>query len=221
MPDDSDIAADEKVAGVALRDEDGGLRADFVLQVTEALEKQDSDALKQLAGALHSADMGDLLEAIDPELRPQLVARLGANFDYTALTEVEDAIREEILDELGADQVAEGVRDLESDDAVYILEDLSKAEQAEILAHFPPPERIALERSLYYPENSAGRRMQTDFIAVPPQWTVGQTIDYMRETEELPERFYELYVIDPLKRFVAPSHSTGCCEPNDRFRSPN
>ena len=78
----------------------------------------------------------------------------------------------------------------------HILEDLPKEEQAEILEQLPPPERIALARSLDYPEDSAGRRMQTEFIAVPPFWTVGQTIDYMRETADLPERFYELYVVD-------------------------
>ena len=90
----------------------------------------------------------------------------------------------------------EGVRDLESDDAVAILEDLPKEEQAEILEQLPPPERVALARSLDYPEDSAGRRMQMEFIAVPPAWNVGQAIDYMRETAELPEHFYELYVTD-------------------------
>ena len=91
-------------------------------------------------------------------------------------------MREEILEELPAEAVAEGVRELDSDDAVSILEDLPKDEQTEILEQLPAPERVALARSLRYPENSAGRRMQTEFIAVPPAWTVGQTIDYLRET---------------------------------------
>src|SRR5262249_46011567 len=91
---------------------------------------------------------------------------------------------------------------IESDDAVYILEDLPKQEQAEILDQLPPPERVALARSLEYPEDSAGRRMQTEFIAVAPDWTVGHAIDYMRETAELPERFYELYVVDAGQRFL-------------------
>jgi magnesium transporter len=127
---------------------------------------------------------------------------MGADFDFTALTEVDDTIREEILEELPAGTVAAGVRELESDDAVYLLEDLPREDQAEILGQLPAPERLALERSLYYPEDSAGRRMQTEFIAVPPYWTVGQTIDYMRDTPDLPERFFEIYAVDPAHRLV-------------------
>src|SRR5262249_38388460 len=126
----------------------------------------------------------------------------GSPSGFAALTEVDDPVREDILEELPAETVAEGVREMDSDDAVYILEDLPREEQAEILEQLPAPERTALERSLYYPEGSAGRRMQTDFIAAPPFWTVGQAIDYMRETPDLPERFYELYVVDPAHRFL-------------------
>jgi magnesium transporter len=113
---------------------------------------------------------------------------------------VDDTVREEILEGLPTEAVAEGVRELDSDDAVAILEDLPKEEQAEILEQLPVPERVALKRSLDYPENSAGRRMQDEFIAVQPDWTVGQTIDYLRETPDLPERFWEFYVIDPDRR---------------------
>ncbi len=111
-------------------------------------------------------------------------------------------MRDEILEELAPRTVAQGVRDIESDDAVTILEDLPKAEQSEILEQLPPPERVALRRSLDYPADSAGRRMQMEFIAVPSGWDVGHAIDYMRETVELPERFYELYVADETGRFL-------------------
>ena len=93
--------------------------------------------------------------------------------------------------------VAAGVSELESDDAVYILEDLDAPEQAEILAQMPAADRITLQRSLDYPEESAGRRMTSEFISVPPFWSVGQTIDYMRESEDLPDEFYEIFVVDP------------------------
>ena len=97
----------------------------------------------------------------------------GADFDFSALNEVDDSVREEILEELEPETVAEGVRELESDDAVELLEGLDEEDQEEILEKLPPSERDALERSLHYPENSAGRRMQTEFIAVPPDWNVG------------------------------------------------
>ena len=95
------------------------------------------------------------------------------------------------------EQVAEALQQLDSDEAVYLIEDLDKEEQSDILAKLPSFERAALERSLEYPEDSAGRIMQTDLIAVPPFWSVGQTIDYMREAEDLPDRFYEVFVVDP------------------------
>jgi magnesium transporter len=195
MVDDKDMT--ETRAPVAPRDEEGALREDFVAQVAGAVEAGNGELLRALVGDLHQSDLGDVIEALDAELRRRLVELLGTDFDFTALTEVDDAVRDEILDELPTETVAEGVRELDSDDAVAILEDLPKDEQAEILEQLPAPERVALARSLDYPENSAGRRMQTEFIAVGPDWTVGQTIDYMRDTPDLPDRFWELYVVEP------------------------
>jgi magnesium transporter len=199
MLDDKDPAETVRApaSAPALRNEQGAIDPAFVEKVTEAIEGRDATLLRTLAGGLHESDTGDLIEALDADHRPQLVELMGKDFDFAALTEVDDTVREEILEELPAETVAEGVRELESDDAVYILEDLPKEEQAEILDQLSPPERAELTRVLDYPEGSAGRRMQTEFIAVPPSWTVGQTIDYMREqTEDLPERFFEIYVTD-------------------------
>jgi magnesium transporter len=187
---------------VAPRDDEGNLRADYVDEVVKALDAGDAPALRELVGELHEADAGAVIEALDPELRPRLIALMGADFDFTALTQVDDSIRDEILEELLPATVAEGVRELDSDDAVAILEDLPKEDQAEILEQLPPIERIALKRSLDYPENSAGRRMQDEFIAVGPDWTVGQTIDYMREEPDLPERFWEIYVADTDRKLI-------------------
>ncbi len=185
-----------------LRTKDGSIRVAFVRQVVRAIDAADVASLRGLVGDLHEADLGAVLEALDPDRRPRLVELLGIHFDFSALTEVDDAVREEMLEEMPPRQVAQGVRELESDDAVAILEDLPKEEQAEILEQLPPPERVALKRSLDYPEDSAGRRMQTEFIAVPPSWNVGQAIDYMCETADLPEHFYELYVTDDSRRFL-------------------
>ena len=198
MLEEKDVTA--AVSADALRDEDGAVRAGFVERVAQAIATENSATLRELIGDLHQADVGDLIEALDPELRPRLVKLMGHDFDFSALTEIDDTVREEILDELPPAAVAEGVRELDSDDAVAILADLPKEEQTEILEQLPPPERVALARSLLYPENSAGRRMQTEFTAVPPGWTVGRTIDYLRETPDLPDRFWEIYVVDPAGR---------------------
>jgi magnesium transporter len=193
------VSTPESVAAepLAFRDERGELNPRYVETVAEAIEASDAERLRELLDDVHEADLGDLIEALAPEERPRLIELLGSDFDFTALTEVDDAVREEILEELETSTVAEGVRDLDSDDAVRILESLDEQEKAEVLDQLPALERVALQRSLDYPEESAGRRMQTQFIAVPPFWTVGQTIDFMRETENLPETFYEIFVIDP------------------------
>jgi magnesium transporter len=189
---------DEPVpATPAFRDEEGELNPEFLAAAADAIEASDADLLHRLVEDFHESEMGDLLEALEPEHRHRLIELLGSSFDFAALTEVDEAVREEILEELETSTVAEGVRELDSDDAITILESLPEDEQAQVLDQLPAIERVALQRSLDYPEDSAGRRMQTEFIAVPPFWTVGQTIDFMRETDDLPETFYEIFVIDP------------------------
>jgi magnesium transporter len=184
-----------------MRDEDGDIRPEFIDEVARRIRADDAAFLREVVAELHEADLGDLIEALEPDDRVSLVELTGADFHFSALNEVDETVREEILEELEPETVAEGVRELESDDAVELLEGLDEEDQEEILEKLPPLERDALERSLEYPEDSAGRRMQTEFITVPPDWTVGQAIDYMRETPDLPDRFYEIYAVDAARRW--------------------
>src|SRR5258708_28517967 len=184
-----------------MRDEDGEIRQQFIEEIARAIYAEDAPLLRAIVAELHEADLGDLIAALEPDDRVKLVELTGTDFDFSALNEVDDTVREEILEELEPETVAEGVRELESDDAVELLEALDEEDEEEILEKLPPSERDALERSLEYPENSAGRRMQTEFIKVPPDWTVGQAMDYMRETPDLPDRFYEIYAVDGAQRW--------------------
>jgi len=184
-----------------MRGDEGEIRPEFVEEIARAIKASDAPFLRAVVAELHEADLGDLIAALDADDRVSLVELTGADFDFSALNEVDDTVREEILEELEPETVAEGVRELESDDAVELLEGLDEEDKEEILEKLPPSERDALERSLDYPENSAGRRMQTEFIAVPPGWSVGQAIDYMRETPDLPGRFYEIYAVDGARRW--------------------
>ncbi|AXV15609.1 magnesium transporter [Neorhizobium sp. SOG26] len=177
--------------------ENGSIRGDFLAAVGAAIADADTSFLRKHVARLHESELGDLLESIPPEQRLALVRLLGDDFDLTALTEVDEAIRMEIVDQMPNAQIAAAIGDLDSDDAVYILEDLDQEDREEILAQLPFTERVRLRRALDYPEQSAGRRMQTEFVAVPPFWTVGQTIDYMREEADLPESFTQIFVVDP------------------------
>ncbi|MBA7619261.1 Magnesium transporter MgtE [subsurface metagenome] len=204
MADDTDVAHREDAALLdrhPMRDDEGQIGPEFVEQITRAIQAGDTVFLRAIVAELHEADLGDLIAALEADDRVKLVELTGSDFDFSALNEVDEGVREEILEELEPEEVAEGVRELESDDAVEILEALDEEDREEVLEKLPPSERDVIERSLEYPENSAGRRMQTELIAVPPDWTVGQAIDYMRETSDLPERFYEIYAVDADKRW--------------------
>jgi len=199
MTEEVDVARPADVSALdslPMRDESGEIRHEFVEAITHAIHESNTALLRAIVAELHEADLGDLIEAIEPDDRVKLVELTGADFHFSALNEVDDSVREEILEELGPQTVAEGVRELESDDAVELLEGMDEEDQEEILEKLPAKERDTLERSLLYPENSAGRRMQTEFIMVPPDWNVGQAIDYMRDTPDLPDRFYEIYAVD-------------------------
>src|SRR5260221_644462 len=202
MAEQIDVAADTSgLDHLPMRDEDGEIRREFVEEIARAIHAAEVPLLRAVVAELHEADLGDLIGALEGDDRVSLVELTGADFDFSALNEVDDAVREEILEELEPETAAEGVRELESDDAVELLEALDEEDQEEILDKLPPSERDALERSLEYPENSAGRRMQAEFIKVPFEWTVGQAIDYMRETPDLPDRFYEIYAVDGAQRW--------------------
>ena len=197
MTDQTTISSGAPAQPPSFRDEDGELDLRFLAIVEAALEADDADQLGALVTDLHEADQATLLEAIDADQRSKFIELLGPAFDFAALTEVDDSVREDILEELDTETLVEGVRELESDDAVYILEDLDKEDQAEILDALPALDRVALQKSLDYPEGSAGRLMQTDLIALPPFWTAGQVIDHLAETPDLPDSFYEVFVVDP------------------------
>jgi magnesium transporter len=187
---------------IEIRDSEGAFLPDFVRAIELALDEGKVSEVRDLAGDIHDADLADLIELLRGEQRGQLIEALGENFNPGTLSELEEPVRDQVLESMPNEQVAEAVRELESDDAVYLLEDLEESEQSDILAKLSKSERAALERSLDFPEDSAGRLMQTDFISVPPFWSVGQTIDYMREEDDLPNAFTQIWVVDPSHHLI-------------------
>jgi magnesium transporter len=201
----------------ALRDAEDRINPLWLERLRGDLAAGQADDVAVLMAPLHAADVGDVLESLEPGERVELVRLLGDRFDYSALTEVDESVRLELMEELPNAEIARGVSGLDNDDAVYILEDLEQEDRDEILARLPAFERLSLKRSLDFPEDSAGRRMQTDFIAIPPFWTVGQTIDYLRAGRDLPDEFYQIYVVDasyqvlgiiPLDKFLRAQRAT-------------
>src|SRR5262245_9112103 len=170
--------------------------------IATALAAGDVAAARALVAGLPAPDLADLLELLQPDERVQLVQALGPAFDPEVLPELDETVRDQLSEALPNDVLARAVARLETDDAAYVIEGLEKADQQEILAQIPSGDRVALERNLEYPQETAGRLMQTDFVAVPPFWSVGQVIDHMREAQDLPDSFSDIYVVDPTFRVL-------------------
>ncbi|MBQ4807069.1 magnesium transporter [Phaeobacter sp. HS012] len=168
-----------------------------VTQILEAVEAEDQAQLTALMEPLHAADIADLLEQISAFDRGQLIRLYDREFDGEILSELDESIREEVISLLAPQVLAEAVRDLESDDVVDLLEDLEEPQQEAILNTLEDADRVAVEQSLSYPENSAGRLMQREVVMAPDHWTVGQAIDFMRESDHLPDQFYHVVLVDP------------------------
>ncbi|MCB1521441.1 MAG: magnesium transporter [Hyphomicrobiaceae bacterium] len=170
---------------------------DLVAVVADALERGDSAAAIALTESLSTPDLADLIELLSASDRVKLIVTLGPRFDFEVFSEIDETVRDQLSEALPNKLLAEAVQELDTDDAAYLLENLEEADKQEILAQLPTSDRAALERNLEYPEETAGRIMQSDFVAVAPFWTVGQVIDHMRDAEDLPETFSEIFVVDP------------------------
>ena len=170
-------------------DEENRLRPEFVDKVLDAVEAGDDETARKLVEPLHPADVADLIELAPRDEREGLVKALAGIISPDVLAEMNDWVREDLLDEMEPQQVADIAGQLDTDDAVALIEDLDRDEQQAVLQRMEPDDRAAVEEALSYPEESAGRLMQRDLIAVPEHWNVGQVIDYLRKTPGSRRRF--------------------------------
>lgn len=177
--------------------EEPGLSVELVFAVQEALAEERVAEVEELVSELHEADAADLLESLNREERKLLVELLGATFDPEILPYLDASVREEVIEWLGPTGLARAVSELDSDDAVEVFEDLDEDFRHRIMSQLPQAHRVVLEEGLSYPEDSAGRLMQREFVVVPSAWTVGETIDYMRAARDLPDDFYDIYIVNP------------------------
>ena len=180
--------------------ESGDLHAILVSEVIDALRADHPDIVRQLVQSLHSADIADLLEHVSYEERERLVEVLREGFDPKILAELDDAVAEQVIDQLGLVHVAEVVASMETDDAVDVVEALDAEVQQAVLEPLSRVHRTLIEEGLSYPEDSAGRLMHRQVVAVPEDWSVGKTIDYLRDADDLPADFFDLFLIDPAHR---------------------
>ena len=181
----------------ARAEDDDALDHARVDAVLEAVDAGDAARVTALLEPLHAADIADLLEQIGAADRGALLALWSGEFDGDVLSELSDAIREEVMDALPPAVVAGALRELESDDLVDIVEDMDASEQGKLLDVMDAADRIAVEQALAWPEDSAGRLMQREVVVAPEHWTVGQAIDHLRGADHLPDQFYHVILVDP------------------------
>ncbi len=185
---------------------DGQTPAAAVLDAaSEAIAKGDRAEIRALVEALHPADLADLIGLLASEERPALIDLLEGRLPAEALAELDWSLTEEIISAMRPEAVAEAVSELDTDDAAFILEDLDEDKRAEILAEVSASDRLALNQAFDFEEETAGRLMQREFFAAPGYWTVGQIIERLAQAEDLPDRFYEVFVVDPAYRPIGAS----------------
>src|SRR5579872_431343 len=194
--------ADQDLEDLAL-DEDYALNADFVDMVIDAADRGDGGRLRELMAALRPADVADLMGFLTADYREEIVPHIPPDDLAEILAELESSLREEVLDIVAPATLAKALEELDSDDAADVVDDLDDDKRRRVLEAMPAVERTAIEASLAYEDETAGRLMQREVVYAPQFWTVGQAIDHMRsEADELPELFFDVYVVDPAMRPV-------------------
>jgi magnesium transporter len=164
--------------------------------LVKLLETESDEQVQAHVDSFHHSDLADAIGLLTGSLRKRLLELVKVDLDHDLLFELEDHLRKEVTDQLSPKEVAEVITEMESDEAVQVLEDMESGERNEVLSEVPDEEREDIEIGLAYPEDSAGRRMQTELVSVATDWTVGRTIDFLREEEDLPEEFLDLFVVD-------------------------
>jgi len=174
-----------------------GVDETLLAELEAALADGAPGRVRARIGALHGADQAEFLRYLPPELRESFVDRLEDVLDPEFLSYVDEEFRADLVRSLGPERTATALANLETDDAIDFLEELDDAQQLQVLAALPLSERQEVEKSLQYAEDSAGRLMQRAFVALPDYWVVGQAIDYLRNHPELPDDFYDIYLVSP------------------------
>ena len=169
---------------------------EFISTFSEKIESGDIQFINQTLKDLHEADVANLIENLNPDTRVKLIELESFNIDPEIFIELNESIQGEVLKLLSIESIIKIIKRLESDDAIKILENIEKETKEKILEKLPPKDKFLLEEGLSYPEDSAARIMQREFTAVPSNWSVGQTIDYLRETKDLPKEFLEIFIVN-------------------------
>ena len=193
---------DDIIEEVDDEDEAFGITDRVVADVLAAIEAKDADAIDALLDPLHPADIAHLIEQIDSRDRRGLLEVWKGGMDGDILSELDESLREEIISQLAPAELADAVRDLESDAVVDQVEYLYEDQQEAVLDALDAGDRVVVEQALSYPEESAGRHMQSELVRAPEHWTVGDAIDYMRSDVVLPDQFYHVILVDPRLKAV-------------------
>ena len=171
---------------------------ELVDEIIHALEEGDKEQIDFLLEPLHNADIADVFEQLSDHHRRILTSVIGSEMEPEVLSELDDSTLNDVIAEMDDQDVARAISQMESDDAVHVLEDLDQEEQRKIIDALSYEDRIAIEEGLSYPEDSAGRLLQKNLVSVPGQWSVGKVIDYFKTDKELPNEFYEVFIVDPM-----------------------
>ncbi len=173
-----------------------GVSRDAFKSLQVALADNDADLVRYIINPLHPADVADIIEDLSQGERTHFLEIVRGTLDPEVLAQLEDNVREQVLEQMSSEELVAAITDLESDDAALILDDLDDEQQRQILDVMSVEDRLPLEQTLSYGEYTAGRLMQREVVTVPLDLTLGQVIHSLEKYDNLPDSFYEIFVID-------------------------
>ncbi len=146
--------------------------------------------------SLHSADQADMLESLYTKEQSSILKTHTKYFHPDFIAYLREETRDDILHMIPNNQLVKLIKHLDLDDAVEILGDFQTKELVNILSKLGSQQRVRIEESLKYEENSAGRLMNKDYLAVKQDMTVGNLIDNLRASRRGPKDFYNVFIVD-------------------------
>lgn len=173
-----------------------GVSQNLINDIREALDKDNLELVVALTRNLHAADMADVIDALPSSYTEDFIKILKEEINADILAHLDEYTRERIIEHLTPQEVATVLSNLESDDAVLVIENMDDEQQIEVLNASSPEDRATFVEALSYPDYTAGRIMQREYVTASSEMSVQELYRVIRHQNDLPDRFFDIFIVD-------------------------
>ena len=186
---------------------------EFINHIKELIDKKDSVLIQEAVSKLHPADIAEICLELTTEQARFLYRQLDNETAADALIEMDEDLRNDLLEELPSEAIAKRfVNYMDTDDAVEIIREMDEEKQEEVLSNIQDIELAGdIVDLLQYDEDTAGGLMSTEMVVVNGNWSMPECLKEMRQQAEELDDIYYIYVVDdderlcglfPLKKMI-------------------